>query len=72
MFGERRERLGFHFQPERAGGSAGDAAVEPPGDRAPQPVDAEVGPASGEDLALLDEGVALPVDIRELRASEAL
>ena len=32
----------------------------------------EVLPASDEDLALLDEGVAFPVDPRELRASEAL
>ena len=63
--------VGYRFQPERAGGDEGDRALEPPGDRAPEPVDVDVSRVSGEDLALLDEGVALPVDFRELQGTEA-
>ena len=62
--------VGYRFQPERAGGDEGDRALEPPGDRAPEPVDVDVSRVSGEDLALLDEGVALPVDLRELQGTE--
>jgi DNA-binding response OmpR family regulator len=62
--------VGYRFQPERAGGDEGHRELEPPGDLAPQPVDVEVPSISGEDLALLDEGVALPVHTRELQVAE--
>jgi len=61
--------VGYRFQPERAGGDAGDGELEPPVDRAPEPVEAPA--ISGEDLALLDEGVALPVHSRELQTADA-
>ncbi len=62
--------VGYRFQPERAGGDEGESAFEPPSDRGPAPREVEVPPASGEDLALLDEGVGVPIDPRELRAFE--
>ncbi len=62
--------VGYRFQPERAGGDAGESALDPAGDRLPGPREVEVPPVSGEDLALLDEGVALPVDPRQFDITE--
>ena len=52
--------VGYRFQPERAGGDEGDRALEPPGDRAPEPVDVDVSRVSGEDLAPARRGSRAP------------